>query len=103
MDARASRPYMPGYGTLGPDEGSGLLPWSWAEERLVASHDYWVTSTWPDGRPHVTPVWGAWFDDAVWFGCGLGSRKAKNLRERSACAIATDKPAEPVVVEGAAE
>src|SRR5690606_27626478 len=29
----AERPYMPGYGIVGPDEGSGLLPWSWAVER----------------------------------------------------------------------
>jgi hypothetical protein len=40
----ASRPHMPGYGLLGPDQGSGLLPWSWAEERLSASHDYWVAT-----------------------------------------------------------
>ena len=33
-EPHASRPYMPGYGLLGPDEGTGLLPWSWAEERL---------------------------------------------------------------------
>jgi hypothetical protein len=24
--AQASRPYMPGYGIVGPEEGSGLLP-----------------------------------------------------------------------------
>ena len=46
---------MPGYGIVGPDEGRGLLPWSWAEERLIASHDYWVATVWPDGRPHVMP------------------------------------------------
>jgi hypothetical protein len=55
---RASRPYMPGYGILGPTKGSGLLPWSWAEERLTASRNYWVASSWPDGRPHSMPVWG---------------------------------------------
>lgn len=31
---RASRPHMPDYGIKGPDERRGLLPWSWAEERL---------------------------------------------------------------------
>ena len=34
---RVSRPYMPGYGIAGPDEGSGLLHWSWAAERLTAT------------------------------------------------------------------
>src|SRR5262249_26976380 len=52
-EARASRPYMPGYGLLGPDEGTGLLPWPWAEERLTSSRNYWVVSLWPDGRPHA--------------------------------------------------
>jgi len=94
---------MPGYGVLGSDEGSGLLPWAWAEERLSTSHDYWVTTTWPDGRPHVTPVWGAWLDGALWFSCSLGSRKARNLKANPRCAIATDNAQEPVVLEGAAE
>jgi hypothetical protein len=66
----ASRPHMPDYGILGPHEGSGLLPWSWAEERMTASRNYWVTSLWPDGRPHSMPVWGAWEDEALWFSSG---------------------------------
>src|SRR2546427_7283966 len=60
----ASRPYMPGYGLLDAQQGSGLLPWSWAVERLEHSHDYWVATTRPDGRPHVMPVRGVWMDNA---------------------------------------
>jgi hypothetical protein len=90
---------MPDYGIKGPEEGTGLLPWSWAVERLTASHDYWVATTWPDGRPHVTPVWGAWVDDALWFSCGPNSRKARNLDRDPRCSITTDKPAEPVVLD----
>src|ERR1700674_5664184 len=62
-----SRPYMPGYGLLDADQGTGLLPWSWAVERLTRSHDYWVATVRPGGRPHVMPVWGVWIDDALWF------------------------------------
>ena len=32
---------MPGYGISGPTEGSGLLHWSWATERLTAARNYW--------------------------------------------------------------
>jgi hypothetical protein len=99
----ADRPFMPGYGTLGPDEGGGLLPWSWAEERLISSHDYWVSSRWPDGRPHLMPVWGVWHEGALWFSSSVGSRKAKNLAADPRCAIATDNALEPVVLEGTAE
>jgi hypothetical protein len=99
----AARPYMPGYGILGPTEGRGLLSWSWAEERLAASHDYWVASRWPDGRPHLMPVWGVWHDWSLWFSSGGRSRKAKNLRADPRCSVATDNPLEPVVLEGTAE
>jgi hypothetical protein len=55
---------MPGYGVLPADQGSGLLPWSWALERLRNARNYWLTTVWPDGRPHVMPVWAVWLDRA---------------------------------------
>jgi hypothetical protein len=93
---------MPGYGTKPADEGTGLLPWSWAVERLAASHDYWVATTWPDGRPHVSPVWGAWMADAFWFSCSPMSRKARNLGADPRCSATTDNALEPVILEGLA-
>ena len=94
---------MPGYGTLGADEGSGLLPWSWARERLTTSHDYWLATVWPDARPHVTPVWGVWRDDGLWWSCSPRSRKTRNLARNPAAVATTDDAASPVVVEGVAE
>ena len=94
---------MPGYGIVGPGEGSGLLPWSWAEERLTSSHDYWVTTTWPDGRPHVMPVWGMWHGSCLWFSSSGTSRKTLNLERDPRCSVATDQASEPVVLEGRAE
>ena len=79
----ASRPYMPGYGVVAETEG--MLPWSWAQERLERAHDYWVATVWPDGRPHVMPVWGAWFDGCLWFSSDGASRKARNLAANPAC------------------
>jgi PPOX class probable F420-dependent enzyme len=93
---------MPGYGVKGPDEGSGLLHWSWAAERLTASRNYWVATVWPDGRPHAMPVWGVWDDEAVWFSSGLRSRKARNLATDPRCVVTTEDANEPVVVEGSA-
>jgi len=94
---------MPGYGTVGPTEGTGLLPWSWAEERLAASHDYWLATVWPDGRPHVMPVWGMWHEQSIWFSCSGRSRKTRNLLADPRCVLTTDNALEPVVVEGTAE
>jgi PPOX class probable F420-dependent enzyme len=98
-----SRPHMPGYGILGPAEGSGLLPWSWAAERLSGSRNYWVTTTWPDGRPHSTPVWGMWDDRVLWFTCGVRSRKATNLRADPRCVVTTEDASDPVIIEGTAQ
>src|SRR5579875_3443496 len=97
-----SRPYMPGYGVAGPDEGSGLLSWSWAAERLTAARNYWVASAWPDGRPHVMPVWGMWDDAVLWFSSAVESRKAKNLIADPRCVVTTEDASDPVIIEGTA-
>ena len=99
-EPRASRPYMPGYG-LEPGE-AGMLPWSWAEQRLVRSHDYWLATVHPDGRPHVTPVWGVWTGRSLWFSCSGGSAKARHLARDPRCTATTDEARKPVIVEGVA-
>ena len=103
MEPVASRPTMPGYGVLPAHEGSGLLEWQWAADRLEASHDYWLATVRPDGRPHNTPVWGVFFDERLWFSSGTESRKAANLRLNPAVAVSTDVAFTPVIVEGQAE
>jgi len=102
-EPRADRPHMPGYGILGREEGRGLLPWSWATERLMASHGYWLATVRRDGSPHVMPVWGMWHDGCVWFSCSGEARKARNLTDDSRCVVTTDNAVEPVVIEGVAE
>jgi PPOX class probable F420-dependent enzyme len=95
-----SRPYMPGYGVAGPTEGSGLLHWSWAAERLTAARNYWVATVWPDGRPHIMPVWGMWDDSTLWFTSSAGSRKVRNLAADPRCCITTEDASDPVIIEG---
>jgi general stress protein 26 len=102
MRPTASRPHMPGYGMLAPDEGTGLLPWSWVEERLVRSHDYWLATVTPQGAPHLMPVWAVWHSDGLWFSSSNGSRKARNLAAESRCTLSTDDPLQPVIVSGVA-
>lgn len=101
MDSK--RPYMPGYGIRGPGEGTGLLPWSWAEQQLTASRSFWLATHWPDGRPHVMPVWAMWQKGYLLFSSGKDSRKARNLANDARCALTTEDPQNPVVVEGVAE
>ncbi len=94
---------MPGYGVVGPLQGRGLLPWAWAEERLVSSHDYWLATVSPAGRPHVMPVWGVWSEGGAWFSSSPQSRKSRNISTEPWAVITTDNPLQPVVVEGVVE
>ncbi|TDD22089.1 pyridoxamine 5'-phosphate oxidase [Actinomadura sp. KC06] len=99
----AERPYMPGYGIQGPQQGSGLLPWSWAVERLMAARNFWLCTVRPDGRPHAMPVWGAWSGDALLFSSAVPSRKMVNLRANPRVTVTTEEAENPVVIEGLAE
>src|SRR5580698_11061365 len=62
---KSSRPHMLGYGL--PEGNKGLLPWSWAEQRLKKSHNYCITTVKPGSSahstaPHTMVVWGLWQD-----------------------------------------
>ena len=101
-EPKASRPQMPGYGVYEPTQGKGLLPWSWAVERLERSHNYWLATTRPDGSPHAMPVWGVWVDDQFYFSTGSSSRKARNLAANPRCVVTTESGAQAVIVESTA-
>ena len=99
----ASRPHIPGYGIEGEKDGHGLLPWSWAETRLARGWNYWLVTARPDGRPHMMPVWGLWWEGAFWFSTGEKTVKARNLGANPYCVVAPEGAAEAVIVEGQAE
>jgi hypothetical protein len=93
---------MPGYGIVGAGDGGGLLPWSWAEERLSASHNYWLSTSGPDGKPHAMPLWAVWSNRRLLFSTGEQSRKYRNLVHEPRCTLTTEHGEEAVVVEGRA-
>jgi hypothetical protein len=101
---RSSRPNAPGYGF--PKGTKGLLPWSWAEQRLKKSHNYWITTVKQDRgatAPHTMVVWGLWQDGQFLFSTGSNSRKARNLAENPNCIVCTEHAQEAIIVEGVAE
>ncbi|MGA8430237.1 MAG: pyridoxamine 5'-phosphate oxidase family protein [Candidatus Sulfotelmatobacter sp.] len=98
---KTSRPHMPGYGL--PKGSKGLLPWTWAEQRLKKSHNYWITTVRPNGAPHTMVVWALWMDGRLLFSTGSKSRKSKNLAENPKCVMCTELADEAVIVEGIAE
>jgi len=69
----------------------GATPTTWAEARrqLEEAQIYWLSTVRPDGRPHVTPLFAVWLDDALYFGTGADERKAKNLAHNAHCILTT--------------
>lgn len=86
--------------------GHTTTPWEGAKERLENHEDgrtYWLATVRPNGRPHVAPILGLWFEGAFYFITGETSRKGKNLTGEPRCAIAVSSlvlPSLDIMIEG---
>jgi hypothetical protein len=83
-----------------PARPGELLPWEWAQQRLVDARNYWIATSRPDGRPHCRPVWGVWRADGFWF--STGSLARHNLAGNPEITVHLEDGDEPVVAEGTA-
>jgi hypothetical protein len=83
------------------------VSWATVEAALTAAELYWLTTVRKDGRPHTTPLIGAWVDDSFAFCTGPEEQKAQNLAHGTAVTVTTGvntwKDGLDVVVEGDAE
>ena len=99
---RRRRPeFDPSYGISADEEG--MLPWSWAEERLAASRNYWIITAGADGEPSAAPVWGVWADGALYFGTNPRSRKGQNIARDPRVVIHLESGDEVVILHGEVE
>ena len=76
---------------LGAFSSADAVSTEWARGRrdLQDAEVYWLTTVRPEGRPHVTPLLGVWFDGALYFCTGPSERKAKNLGQNAHCVLTT--------------
>ena len=91
---------MPGYGIS--DDPTGLLPWSWAEQRLRDARSYWLATASAAGVPHLAAVWAVWHEGALWFSTAPRARKTADLTAQPRCSLAPEHAAESVVLTGVA-
>lgn len=87
--------------------GDDPLPWSRSHDLLAAGPSQakltsFLSTTRPDGRPHVAGVGVRWHDGDLYFSSGAGTRKSKNLAADSACVIAIGLDGIDLVLEGEA-
>jgi hypothetical protein len=90
-----------GYGV--PENDEGLLPWSWAVERLEQARNYWFSTTRPDGRPHAMPAWGVWLDGVLYFEGSPATRRLRNTAANPAIVVHLESGDEVVILEGEAQ
>jgi hypothetical protein len=64
-------------------------PWLEASAALEAAGVYWLATVTPAGAPHVTPIAGIWWDNAMFFATGPAERKQRNLAENPRCVVTT--------------
>jgi hypothetical protein len=86
--------------------GASPTRWTSVETMLDNAKTYWIVTVRADGRPHATPLVGAWVDGALWFCTGPTEQKARNLEHHRECLVTTGCngfDGIDVVVEGVAE
>jgi general stress protein 26 len=83
------------------------VSWQQVNDAMTAAELYWLTTVRQDGRPHTTPLIGAWIDSAFVFCTGPEEQKAQNLVHCAAVTVTTGsntwKAGLDVVIEGVAE
>jgi general stress protein 26 len=88
-------------------EATQPVDWNKVSGALTAAELYWLTTVRKDGRPHTTPLVGAWVDDGFVFCTGPEEQKAQNLAHSTAVTVTTGvntwNEGLDVVVEGNAE
>ena len=86
------------------NRGDSLVTREEGSSRLPTGQDitHFLATVRPDGRPHIAGVGALWVDGKFYFVSGAGTRKSRNLAERSDCVISVKLPGLDLVVEGAA-
>jgi Pyridoxamine 5'-phosphate oxidase len=66
-------------------------------------HTHWLTTTNPDGSPHVMPVGVVSVEGTWYFTSGPGTRKSRNIARDPRCVVNVATEPFDLVVEGRAE
>jgi hypothetical protein len=77
-----------------------FLSWHTVTHELESAPNYWLATTYPDGRPHVVPRWGVWIDDRFWYDGSPDTRHVRNLEHNSACVLHLESGTRVVIVHG---
>ena len=81
-------------------EDAATLPWAEATGRIADTGTSWLATVRPDGRPHVVPLGAVWWEGAVYFTSGQGTRKRAILAQNPHCFVAFSSRDFDLMIEG---
>ena len=67
---------------------------------LETEINIWLATVRSDGRPHLVPIWFAWYNNKIYFCVSSDSVKAKNIAKNPQVSLALAHSAGVVVCEG---
>jgi nitroimidazol reductase NimA-like FMN-containing flavoprotein (pyridoxamine 5'-phosphate oxidase superfamily) len=79
------------------------LEWADVEQKLESASAYWIASTRPDGRPHVVPRDGVWFDGGLYYGGSEKTVHYRNIIRNPQVVVHIGDGQEAIIVEGPVE
>jgi hypothetical protein len=94
---KITRPRFPkGY----VDHPTSEVPWDYVEKRLTESKNYWLSSTRPDGRPHVVPRWGVFIEGKFFYDGSSETRHARNIMKNPNVSLHLENGDQAVILDG---
>lgn len=81
----------------------GFIPWSKIDHFLHAFRSIWISTTRPDGRPHVVPVWYIWDGHYLYFISERSLQKSRNLARQPWIVVHAGDGDDVIILEGPVE
>jgi hypothetical protein len=72
-------------------------------QKLDIEKNIWIATVRPDGRPHLVPVWFAWYAGKLYLCIERSSVKGRNLAANPQLSLALEDGSQPLIIEGRAE
>lgn len=85
-----------------PETKENLLSWDFVSGQMAQSRHYWISTVFPDGRPHVVPVWGIWHENRLLFEGSIQTGWGQNILKNPHIAVHLPDPVKVVIIEGTA-
>jgi hypothetical protein len=79
------------------------LQWAEVHARLDEAEHYWLATTQASGAPHVTPVWGIWIGDTLYFSGIPTAAWARNIARDPRASVHLESATNVLIVDGVVE